>query len=76
MAPLRPPKIVAIGVNYRDHAAESHHEVPEEPVVFAKFPSSVIGPDDTIIVPREESRPDYEGEVAVVIGRPTYRATP
>lgn len=75
VAPLRPPKIMAIGVNYRDHAAESGTEVPEEPVVFAKFPSSVIGPDDSIIVPREETRPDYEGEVGVVIGRPTYRAT-
>lgn len=74
-APLRPPKILAIGVNYRDHAAESHNDVPDEPVVFAKFPSSVIGPDETIIVPREETRPDWEGEMAIVIGRPTYRAT-
>ena len=75
LAPLRPPKILAIGVNYREHAAESQTEVPAEPVVFAKFPSSVIGPDETIVVPREETRPDYEGEVAVVIGRRTYRAT-
>ncbi|MFN3218405.1 MAG: fumarylacetoacetate hydrolase family protein [Acidimicrobiales bacterium] len=74
-APVRPPKILAIGINYRDHAAESHNDEPDEPVVFAKFPSSVIGPDDTIVVPREETRPDYEGEMAVVIGRPTYRAT-
>ncbi len=57
------------------HAAESNNEVPDEPVVFAKFPSSVIGPGDTIIVPREETRPDFEGEMAIVIGRPTYRAT-
>ncbi len=75
-APLRPPKILAIGINYREHAAESNNEVPDEPVVFAKFPSSVIGPNDTIIVPREETRPDWEAEMAVVIGRPTYRATP
>jgi 2-keto-4-pentenoate hydratase/2-oxohepta-3-ene-1,7-dioic acid hydratase in catechol pathway len=74
-APLRPLKILAIGVNYREHAAESNNPVPAEPVVFAKFPSSVIGHDDMIIVPREETRPDFEGEVAVVIGRPTYRAT-
>ena len=75
-APLRPPKILAIGINYRDHAVESSNEIPDEPVVFAKFPSSVIGPDDTIIVPIEETRPDWEGEMALVIGRPTYRATP
>jgi 2-keto-4-pentenoate hydratase/2-oxohepta-3-ene-1,7-dioic acid hydratase in catechol pathway len=75
-APLRPPKILAIGINYRDHATESNNDVPGEPVVFAKFPSSVIGPDETIIVPREETRPDWEGEMAVVIGSPTYRATP
>jgi 2-keto-4-pentenoate hydratase/2-oxohepta-3-ene-1,7-dioic acid hydratase in catechol pathway len=75
-APLRPPKILAIGINYRDHASESNNEVPDQPVVFAKFPSSVIGPDDKIIVPREETRPDWEGEVAIVIGRPTYRARP
>jgi 2-keto-4-pentenoate hydratase/2-oxohepta-3-ene-1,7-dioic acid hydratase in catechol pathway len=74
-APLRPPKILAIGVNYREHAAETHREVPAQPVLFAKFPSSVIGPDDTIVVPREETRPDFEGEVGIVIGRRTYRAT-
>jgi len=74
-APIRPPKILAIGVNYRDHAAETQREVPDVPVVFAKFPSSVIGHEDTIIVPIEETRPDWEGEMAIVIGRPTYRAT-
>ena len=74
-APLRPPKILAIGVNYREHAAESERDLPAEPVLFAKFPSSVIGPDETIVVPWEESKPDFEGEVAVVIGRRTYRAS-
>ncbi len=49
--------------------------MPAEPVLFAKFPSSVIGPDETIVVPREETRPDFEGEVGIVIGRRTYRAT-
>ncbi len=73
-APLRPKKILAIGINYREHAAESNNEIPDEPVVFAKFPSSVIGHGDTIIVPIEETRPDWEAEMAVVIGRPTYRA--
>jgi 2-keto-4-pentenoate hydratase/2-oxohepta-3-ene-1,7-dioic acid hydratase in catechol pathway len=73
-APLRPKKILAIGINYREHAEESNNDVPDEPVVFAKFPSSVIGHNDTIIVPIEETRPDWEGEMAIVIGRPTYRA--
>lgn len=75
-APIQPGKILAIGINYREHASESRNEVPDEPVVFAKFPSSVIGPDETIIVPREETRPDWEGEMAIVIGTPVYRATP
>ena len=71
---MHPGKIVGIGLNYRAHAEESALAVPEVPVVFAKFPSSLIGDGSTIVVPREETRPDYEGEVAVVIGRRTYRA--
>jgi 2-keto-4-pentenoate hydratase/2-oxohepta-3-ene-1,7-dioic acid hydratase in catechol pathway len=72
--PVVPNKIAAIGLNYRTHAAESQLEVPSVPVVFAKFPSSLIGHRDAIVIPREETRPDYEGELAIVIGRPTYRA--
>jgi 2-keto-4-pentenoate hydratase/2-oxohepta-3-ene-1,7-dioic acid hydratase in catechol pathway len=72
--PTVPEKIVAIGLNYRDHAEESKLELPDVPVVFAKFPSALIGPDAAIVIPREETRPDWEGEVAVVIGRRTYRA--
>jgi 2-keto-4-pentenoate hydratase/2-oxohepta-3-ene-1,7-dioic acid hydratase in catechol pathway len=72
--PVVPSKIVAIGLNYRAHAAESDLALPDVPVVFAKFPSSVIGPGEPIVIPREETRPDWEGEVAVVIGRRTYRA--
>lgn len=72
--PVHPGKIVAIGLNYRAHAEESELAVPEVPVVFAKFPSSLVGAGSQIIVPREETRPDWEGEVAVVIGRRTYRA--
>ena len=69
-----PGKILAIGLNYRAHAEESELAIPEVPVVFAKFPSSLIGPGAAIVIPREETRPDWEGEVAVVIGRRTYRA--
>jgi 2-keto-4-pentenoate hydratase/2-oxohepta-3-ene-1,7-dioic acid hydratase in catechol pathway len=74
LAPVRPATIAAIGLNYRSHADESELDVPDVPVVFAKWASAVIGPDDEIVIPREETRPDYEGELAVVIGRRAYRA--
>ncbi|MGI9116372.1 MAG: fumarylacetoacetate hydrolase family protein [Gaiellales bacterium] len=73
--PVQPGKIIAIGLNYRDHAKESELDIPEVPVVFSKYPSSLIGHGETIVIPREETRPDFEGELAVVIGRRTYRAT-
>jgi 2-keto-4-pentenoate hydratase/2-oxohepta-3-ene-1,7-dioic acid hydratase in catechol pathway len=73
--PTVPRSLIAIGLNYRDHAEESDLEIPPVPVVFAKFPSALIGPDEPIVVPREETRPDYEGEVAVVLGRTVYRAS-
>ena len=72
--PVVPRKIAAIGLNYRAHATESELDVPSVPVVFAKFPSALIGHDEEIVIPREETRPDFEGELAVVIGRRTYRA--
>ncbi|HLY50471.1 MAG TPA: fumarylacetoacetate hydrolase family protein [Solirubrobacteraceae bacterium] len=72
--PVVPEKILAIGLNYRSHADESQLEVPSVPVVFAKYPSALIGDGEEIVIPREETRPDYEGELAVVIGRRTYRA--
>jgi 2-keto-4-pentenoate hydratase/2-oxohepta-3-ene-1,7-dioic acid hydratase in catechol pathway len=74
--PVSPRKILAIGLNYRSHAVESELEVPDVPVVFAKLPSCLVGHGATIVVPREETRPDWEGEVAVVIGRRTFRANP
>jgi 2,4-diketo-3-deoxy-L-fuconate hydrolase len=74
--PVVPEKILAIGLNYRSHAEESELDIPPVPVVFAKWTSSLIGPGEEIVIPREETRPDFEGEVAVVIGRRTYRATP
>ncbi|HZE04795.1 MAG TPA: fumarylacetoacetate hydrolase family protein [Solirubrobacteraceae bacterium] len=74
--PVVPEKILAIGLNYRSHADESELDVPAVPVVFAKWTSSLIGPGQSIVIPREETRPDFEGEVAVVIGRRTYRARP
>jgi 2-keto-4-pentenoate hydratase/2-oxohepta-3-ene-1,7-dioic acid hydratase in catechol pathway len=74
--PVVPQKILAIGLNYRSHADESDLEVPAVPVVFAKWTSALIGPDEDIVVPVEENRPDFEGEVAVVLGETVYRSTP
>jgi acylpyruvate hydrolase len=69
-APIaRPGKIICIGLNYRDHAAESNQPVPEYPTVFAKYSTCVIGPGESIVIPRVTSQVDYEGELAVVIGR-------
>ena len=73
--PVHPGKLIAIGLNYRDHAEESELDIPEVPVVFSKFSTCLIGSGQTIVVPREETRPDYEAELAVVICKRTYRAT-
>ena len=72
--PVVPNKLIGIGLNYRSHAEESQLDIPNVPVVFAKFSSSLVGPGAEIVIPREETRPDYEGEVAVVIGQGVYRA--
>jgi 2-keto-4-pentenoate hydratase/2-oxohepta-3-ene-1,7-dioic acid hydratase in catechol pathway len=70
LAPIpRPPKIICIGLNYRDHAAESNLPVPETPTVFSKYPTSVIGPGQPIVLPKNSTKPDYEAEFAVVIGK-------
>jgi 2-keto-4-pentenoate hydratase/2-oxohepta-3-ene-1,7-dioic acid hydratase in catechol pathway len=61
----------AVGLNYRDHAAETGRDVPTAPTLFAKSPGSLIAHDEPIVVPRHVAQPDYEGEVAVVIGRTT-----
>ena len=67
--PCRPSKIVAVGVNYRGHAREMGHALPEEPKLFLKPPSSLIGPGDVIRLPPMASRVDYEAELGVVVGR-------
>jgi 2-keto-4-pentenoate hydratase/2-oxohepta-3-ene-1,7-dioic acid hydratase in catechol pathway len=66
----RPGKVVCIGLNYRDHAAETGAAVPEEPVVFMKDPSTVIGPCDDVLIPRGSTKTDWEVELGVVIGAP------
>jgi 2-keto-4-pentenoate hydratase/2-oxohepta-3-ene-1,7-dioic acid hydratase in catechol pathway len=65
----RPEKIVAIGLNYEDHAAETGAEIPDKPVVFTKYPNTIIGPGAPIRIPPITEQVDYEAELAVVIGR-------
>jgi 2,4-diketo-3-deoxy-L-fuconate hydrolase len=63
----RPSKIVCIGLNYRDHAAESQMEIPKEPVIFFKSTTSLVGPNDPLVIPRSATKVDWEVELAVVI---------
>jgi 2,4-didehydro-3-deoxy-L-rhamnonate hydrolase len=65
----RPSKIICIGLNYRDHAAETHAEPPQEPVLFFKATTSLTGPNDWLVMPRGASKVDWEVELAVVIGK-------
>src|SRR5918992_2972331 len=74
--PVVPQKILAIGLNYQTHVEETSLQRPDVPFCFAIFPSSLTGPYDEIVVPAEETRPDWEGEVAVLLGRRAYRADP
>jgi 2-keto-4-pentenoate hydratase/2-oxohepta-3-ene-1,7-dioic acid hydratase in catechol pathway len=70
---LNPPRIFAIGLNYRDHAIESGMEIPTTPVVFFKLQTAIIGPGDPIVLPVNSTEPDYEAEFAFVIGHGGYR---
>src|SRR4029077_13580896 len=65
----RPSKIVCIGLNFRDHAAESKMEIPKEPVIFFKATTSLVGPNDALVIPRKATKVDWEVELAVVIGK-------
>lgn len=65
----RPGKIICIGLNYRDHAAESNMPIPEYPTIFSKYANSVVGPGEPIVIPRVSDQVDYEGELAFVVGR-------
>jgi 2,4-diketo-3-deoxy-L-fuconate hydrolase len=66
---VRPSKIVCIGLNFRDHAAESKMELPTEPVIFFKATTALVGPNDPLIIPRKATKVDWEVELAVVIGK-------
>ncbi|CEA13775.1 MULTISPECIES: fumarylacetoacetate hydrolase family protein [Methanobacterium] len=71
LPPVQPSKVVCVGLNYRDHAQELNMDLPEEPILFIKPPTTVIGPDNPIIYPPQCHQLDYEAELAVVIGRET-----
>jgi 2-keto-4-pentenoate hydratase/2-oxohepta-3-ene-1,7-dioic acid hydratase in catechol pathway len=70
LAPIpKPRKLICVGLNYRDHAAETGSEIPEVPTIFNKFATAVIGPGDNIVLPKVSKKPDYEAEFAFVIGK-------
>jgi len=69
LAPVEPSKIVCIGRNYAAHAAELGNDVPKEPLMFLKPPSSVIGPEEAIVLTKYSQRVEHEGELAMVVGR-------
>ena len=73
LAPVRPSKIVCVGRNYREHAAELGHEVPAEPLLFLKAPSALLAPGGTVRRPKISQRVDHEGELGVVIGKTCHQ---
>lgn len=74
LAPVQPSKIVAVGLNYRDHAAEQGKALPSEPLIFLKPSTAVVGPGDPIRLPPGAGRVDHEAEAGIVIRRRTFRA--
>jgi len=75
MQPDRNPRILCVGVNYRPHIAEMGREIPAHPVVFTRFASSLVGDGDALVRPAVSEQFDYEGELAVVIGRAAHRVS-
>ena len=73
LPPVRPSKIVCVGRNYREHAAELGHDVPTEPLIFLKATSSLLAPGGVVRRPKISERVDYEGELGVVIGKTCYQ---
>ena len=74
LAPVVPSKLICIGLNYRLHAEETGASIPSEPVVFCKLPNSYCGPGDAIVLQKDKTSPDYEAEMALVIGTRIRRA--
>ena len=75
-APCQPSKVVCVGLNYADHAKELNLTIPDEPIIFLKPASTVIGPGDPIIYPDLSTQVDYEAELAVIIGKLTRQISP
>jgi 2-keto-4-pentenoate hydratase/2-oxohepta-3-ene-1,7-dioic acid hydratase in catechol pathway len=75
LSPCTPSKIIALGLNYHSHARELNSPLPDAPLIFLKPPTAVIGPEENIIYPSSSSRVDYEGELGVVIKKPTWRVS-
>lgn len=77
-APIaRPHQIICVGLNYRDHAAETGQAVPDEPILFTKSPNTMVGPHDDVRIPRGATKPDWEVELGIVIGtRTSYLSSP
>ena len=73
LPPMQPSKIVCVGRNYREHAAELGHEVPQQPLLFFKPPSALLSPGGTVLRPKISQRVDYEGELGVVMGKTCYQ---
>jgi 2-keto-4-pentenoate hydratase/2-oxohepta-3-ene-1,7-dioic acid hydratase in catechol pathway len=75
-SPCRPSKIIAVGINYRSHALEMGHELPPVPKLFLKAPSAALSHGGAIVLPAQSRRVDYEGELAVVMGKKTKHISP
>lgn len=73
LAPVSPSKIICVGRNYREHAAEFDNPVPEEPLLFLKPPSAIVGPGEDVVYPALSSRVDHEAELVAVVGRSAHR---
>src|SRR6202041_647187 len=73
LAPVRPSKIVCVGRNYKEHAAELGNEVPKEPLIFFKPPSALLSPGGVVRRPKSSQRVDFEGELGVVIGKTCFQ---
>ncbi len=65
----RPSKLICVGLNFREHAVESGAEIPEEPIIFFKATSSIVGPNDNLVIPKNSQKTDWEVELAVIIGK-------
>ena len=76
LPPVTPQKIICVGRNYRDHVKELGNEMPEQPLIFFKPPSSLLKPGGTVLLPKASTRVDFEGELAMVIGRRVHKLGP